>query len=277
VIVFGVIAIVFINYAKSSADAVQDYKQLFNNTGEIGIALIVFVKTLGNVFAFKAESYLVSIYAYLIILGIPISIYLSKPNENKDKYGNTLLLFFLFFGILNLIVLIVSHWVFLNDFGRRYYSISYVSLAIAVLLYFDLSVAKYKKLRIIILSVIVICGSLSSIRYFYYPQRIPPHYNQIKEFDKLGKAGIISGYWNSYINACVSPHLIKATPHDLSNVRNRKLIEDVFQQPKLYVLKVYWMEQYPDTMVQFNKTLVKKGEGFPIAGMDICEYEVIEP
>ncbi|MCF8297621.1 MAG: hypothetical protein K9J13_08785 [Saprospiraceae bacterium] len=276
-IVFSVLAYIFISYAKAHATVVPMYAHLFNNAEEIGITIKVILKTLGNVFLFRAECYVVSIYAYLLVLGIPTAILLSKKSDtSKSKAKYTAFYFFLIFAVMNLIVAIISHWVFLNDVGRRYFVITYMSFAVAALLYFDLSTAKFKVLRMIILFVIVLSGSFSSIRYFYIPKRISPAYNSIKEFDKLGKAGIIADYWNSYINACVSPDLIVATPHDKSDVRNGYLIDEVLNQPKLYILKVYWMDNYPDTLVQFNRTLIKKGQEFPIAGMDACEYVVLK-
>lgn len=276
IIAFGIVGLLFIIYAKEHATTVENYKQLFSNTKEIGITLKVIMKTLGKVFMFKSESLLVSVYTYLIVIGIPLSIILSKASDNIDKSKNTTFYFFLIFALLNFIVLIISHWVFANACGRRYLTITYMSFAIAILLYFDITTSKFKSLRMTILFVVVICGSLSSVIYFYYPKRIPPAYNAIKQFETLGQAGIIAEYWNSYANACGSPELIIATPHDKSDVRNPLLVDEVFNQPKLYVLKVYWMDDYPDTLLQFNRTLIKKGHEFPIAGMDVCEYEVVE-
>ena len=67
-----------------------------------------------------------------------------------------------------------------------------------------------------------------------------PRVEYSKEFESLGNIGVISEYWNSYITSCTNPELIKATPHDTSwAVRNYKIVDEVFNQDNIYIIRAY--------------------------------------
>ncbi|MCC7332613.1 MAG: hypothetical protein IT232_08400 [Flavobacteriales bacterium] len=90
----------------------------------------------------------------------------------------------------------------------------------------------------------------------------------------MGKIGIIAEYWNSYGTSFVNPNLIKATPHD-KIVSNSFLVDSVFSQPHIYLIKDGWLDFFPDTLNQFNHTLVKEGEMFFIGNCWVNEYKKI--
>ncbi|MEG2541578.1 MAG: hypothetical protein RSB59_07425, partial [Clostridia bacterium] len=58
-------------------------------------------------------------------------------------------------------------------------------------------------------------------------------------------------------------------------LKNPDLVDKVFPCPKLYIIKDMWMETFPDTIYQFGRALLKKGDAFTIANSNVCEYVII--
>ncbi len=42
--------------------------------------------------------------------------------------------------------------------------------------------------------------------------------------------------------------------------------------PRVFIIRDMWLDSFPDTIVQFNSTLVKSGDERFLAGSYICEY-----
>jgi hypothetical protein len=117
-------------------------------------------------------------------------------------------------------------------------------------------------------------GGLGTIYNFKFisPKSLRPTIKTASEFKSLGKIGLIAEYWNSYINSAPDPENIKATPHDRSAVRNQSLVDSVFCQPNIYVIRDMWMDFFPDTLKQFGYILVKDGNEFSLANCQVCKY-----
>ena len=123
----------------------------------------------------------------------------------------------------------------------------------------------------------VLTGAISSVYKFYYPKHVPSRIKVLSEFQSLGNIGLISEYWNSYLSATPDPVSIKATPHDKDYVRNFQLAEEVFHQPRIFIIKDMWMDSFPDTIHQFGRTLVRKGDKIYIGQCWINQYEISYP
>ena len=91
----------------------------------------------------------------------------------------------------------------------------------------------------------------------------------------MGNIGIIAEYWNAYMTASPDPLHIKVTAHDKDYVRNPDLVNEVFGQPKIYLIKDGWLESFPDTLVQFGRTLKKQGRSFHLADAWLNRYTVV--
>ena len=104
-----------------------------------------------------------------------------------------------------------------------------------------------------------------------------PRVEYSKEFESLGNIGVISEYWNSYITSCTNPNLIKATPHDTSwAVRNYKIVDEVFNQDNIYIIRDMWFETFPDSSKQFGRILIKDGSEFKIGDCKVCKYNLVK-
>lgn len=281
-ILIGIVGIYsFIRYAKSFATVVTQSYTKFNNWESIGTALEILKNELLNVLFFLNGDWLYTIFAWLTILFLA-SLIISYFNERIITLikTNRWVLFFALDFIVIFGVLLVSKWVFLNGMGRWYFVTSYISFSMLILLLFDNLQLSGRKRAVLssLFFAIVIIGSLSTVYHlkFIRPKSFQSQIDRKSELLTLGEIGIIGEFWNSYICACPDPAKIKATAHDKSNVRNLKLVDEVFAQPKLYLVRDMWMKEFPDTIEQFGFLLTKKGEEFRLADCVLCEYDKIK-
>jgi hypothetical protein len=277
IFIWVILGSVFILYAKSKATRIDVYSDHpFNNPGEVISSVQIIFQSLYKVFIFSSENFIESIYAWMLIPGLPI-IKLIIIFKNKGWFRNVDRKWFIFFlvnGILTLFVILISHWVFLNGVGRRYFVLVYISFAIVILLMVETTEKRKRRIMNVLLAVMILTGAISSVYKFYYPRHIPSRIKVLSEFQSLGNIGLISEYWNSYLSATPDPIHIKATPHDKDYVRNYKLVEEVFKQPRIFIIKDGWLDSFPDTIRQFGRTLVRKGDKFYIGECWINQYEI---
>jgi len=271
----------FIRYAKGSAtEAITDYMK-FNNWDTFLQGLVILKDRMIEIYNFQSIEIFYSLYAWFI-LGITLFMLISILNKNVHVPSNTQpwLIFFLLDFIIVFGVILLSKWVYLNSMGHWYFVASYISFSMVLLILFDnlkLSLSSYRIVAVI-LSLTILVGSLSTIHYlkFVRPKTLRSRIAVRSEFLNLGEIGIIGEYWNSYITACPDPSRIKATPHDKSTIRNPQLVDAVFSQENLYIIKDMWMDSFPDTLNQFGHVLVKEGNPFRIGDCNVNKYIIIE-
>ena len=272
-----IVGFLFIKYAKSFSPIHQSYSS-FSDFGNILNTFKQFFDSIFDMLLFRANELFTSLYTNLVLILIGILLFNRKKLKSKP---NRWFYFFLIEGFVLLFVILISSWTFENNVPRRYFTCAYISLSFALLLFLDASQLQNsltKKLRFFTFSIVLIggIGTLYNLKYIS-PKTLKPTVQTISEFKKLGQIGIIGDYWNSYLVACVDPDNIFATPHEFSYaVRKHELVDKVFQQKKLYLIKDMWMEEFPDTLSQFGRTLVKKGDEFLIGGCFVNEYRIFK-
>ena len=272
----AILGLLFINQAKSFSPIHQSYSS-FSDFGNILNTFKQFFESIFDMLLFRANEPFTSLYTFLVLILIGILLFNRKKLESKP---NRWFYFFLLEGFVLLFVILISSWTFENNVPRRYFTCTYISLLFALLLFIDGSQVQnnfIKKIRFYALFTVLIggIGTIYNLKYVS-PKTLKPTVQTISEFKKLGQIGIIGDYWNSYLIACVDPDNIIATPHEFSYaVRKHELVEKVFQQKKLYLIKDMWMEEFPDTLSQFGRTIVKKGDEFLIGGCFVNEYKVV--
>ncbi|MBI5541799.1 MAG: hypothetical protein HY951_17190 [Bacteroidia bacterium] len=267
----------FIFYAKSNSANRTDYT-LLSKPEEIIETFKIFAKSLNDIFLFKINETFTSIYSYLALFTVALFIWFSKNIRFKELLSKRLFIFLLIDVIVIFIVIMITKWTFMNGVPRRYFNCTYISLSVAILVLFEnleLSKIKYYLVKYVLLVTVIIgsFGTLFTVKYIWF-HPFKPYSEIISELDKLGEIGIIGDYWNSYICSINKPDVIKATPHDQACVRNYKLVDEVFKQEKIYLIKDLWFESYPDTIVQFGRTLIKQEEPFVLANATLCRYKL---
>lgn len=266
-----------IYYAKSHAIRVENYYD-FLDIRIFADSFRIFTGTMIDLFLFRIDEPFTSIYSYLILVFL-LFLMLKKGNIKYSKNQVKWIVIFTLDLILVFIIILTSKWANLNGIPRRYFGCSYISFWIIFLITFE-SLQRIKEIKLMngLLLLTVILGGLGTIYNYKYisPKKLTPTIKTVREFEKLGKIGIISEYWNSYLSSASNPSQIKATPHKDYNVRNQNLVDSVFAQHKIYVIRDMWMDEFPDTLEQFGYCLVKKGEEFRTGGSQVCNYSKIK-
>lgn len=267
----------FIFLAKTHAMKTTSYSEKYlNNFSEIRQSIGIFFRSILELFSFTVKDPLTGVYLISLAIAAIVLLIIRKHFLLKSNFVFNWSLFFLINAVLSIALLFHSHWAFLNGVNRRYFTVVYISLWLAFLFYADRKLIFKNKIISASLILVMICSLISGTYLLNFPVHLKPAVELAAEFKSLGKIGIISEYWNSYINACPDPDNIKITPNDHETYRSEKMIDEVFDQPKLYIIKDMWMETFPDTLEQFGYTLKKKGPQFFIGGCYTCQYEKIK-
>jgi hypothetical protein len=274
----GVLMTLFLVYAKSHAAHRTGHFASVNSWNEILRGLTIIRDAFAHVLSFRDKDLLTSIYTWLAPVLLVLLAVLALRKKVKIAPGQRRFFRYLVLdccGILGVILL--SHWVLINRMGRWYFVATYITLAMIVLIALeniDLPARKRRAIRMFAALIIVI-GSGSTFYNMKYVTAgtLRPTADLVGEFKQLGEIGIIAEFWNAYRSSCPNPETIKATPHDHSDVRKQFLVDEVFAQPKLYVIRDSWMKRFPDTLRQFGVKLARAGEPFFMGGCHICRYE----
>lgn len=263
----------FISFAKSQAPNGLNYATI--SSFEIVFKSInIFLKSVLDVFLFKINEPFTSVFAYLVLLVFGILFYYFKAVK-AIVFSNPVVCFFLLEAVGLFCAIMLSEWTFLNQVPRRYFACTYLSLAIFSLLVLQNIKFNKKYIKAIVLAVLLM-GATSGIYNigWVWPNTLAAKSNTVKQLENLGNIGIIGEYWNSYIYACNNPNKIKATPNHHCQVRNYAMVDSVFKQKDIYIVKDCWLKHFPDTLQQFNRTLFKNGIPIHIADADMCRYRV---
>lgn len=248
------------------------HSSLINGIEEFLDSIHIIALSIFNVITFNTVNFVFSIYANLSIATIVCALFLLwKTNNLKTNLKWTFLLTSISIAIL--LTILSSSWVFSNGVARRYFSGIYLLSWIILLLLIE-NGSTPKALKTLILLTVSI-GSISTVYHYKYisPKRLTSKYQIVKEFESLGKVGLIAEYWNSYGSSFFNPDLIKATPHDKSTVRNWDYVDSVLAQDKIYFIRDMWLDTFPDQIVQFGVKFIKVGEEQNIGDCWINQYK----
>jgi len=272
-LIFGTL---FIYYAKSNAVVESNYYDFFNIKIFVD-SFLIFKGTIVDLLIFKANEPFTSLYLYLIIALLSF-VFLKNNIIKYDK--NNLKWFFIFIIDLIAIFIIIlsSKWAYMNGVPRRYFICNYISFWIVFLITIEsIQSINYKNILMYLLLSTAIIGGVGTIYTFKYiwPKTLRPMVDVVGEIKQLGNIGIIAEYWNSYIISCIDPVRIKATPNDQSLVRKPELVNEVFKQDRIFLIKDMWLKSFPDTIIQFNHKLKRKGSEFFLGNCCLNEYVIV--
>ena len=274
----GIMACFFlIRFAKKFASVKAEHYLSINNIHGVKSAILTIAAAFGKLITFSTNEIFAGIYLYLVILFLILFLFFILrrkliPVLISDKW----LAFFLLDFIAIFSTFLLATWVLANGMGRWYFVASYISFSMTILISIDLLAANGYQLKFFrfFLFAVVLIGAISPVYSMKYisPKTLRPKAAVVGEFRQLGKIGVIAEYWNSYITSCPDPEMIKATPNDKSDVKNQALVDMVFEQKNLYVIKDLWMDTFPDTLEQFGYVLVKNGNQFRLGDCNVCKY-----
>lgn len=223
-----------------------------------------------------SEDLLLALGAWILLVIMIFGMYLIYRNRKSFLLFESVWMNFLLFDALaTLLVIFLAHWVLINEMGRWYFVAPYISIS----LLFLLLVEKFKLLSSksiysfsVILLLILGISSVTNVLHFNQG-KYTSYRSTAEELNELGEIGIIGDYWDAYRLSIANPDQVKSTPHDQSDVKNQALVSAVFAQPKIYLSKDMWMEEFPDSIVQFGVLLKKIGKERKLGGSTLCQYK----
>jgi hypothetical protein len=246
----------------------------FNDLSTTADSIKIFVGSVSDLLRFKSNEPFTSVYFYLVIL-FSGTLFAFREKIRIDKNQKKWFLFFVLDCVLIFGMIMISKWSYTNGVPRRYFTSNYITFWMALLLAFEhLAETNIKKmLRIaLMISVLVAGGGCIFNMKYIWPKSLKPRAEYVREFESLGRIGIIGNYWNSYINSVTRPEQIIATPDDRSSVRNLEMAYEVMKRDTFYIIRDSWMETFPDSLNQFGTQLYKNGEEFRMGDCFVCRY-----
>lgn len=269
----SIFVLIFIRKLKSKAIVSDWYNystKAFNSFDEIIETFFILMDSIKNELFFNGTYTIGTFYYWFLFISVFIGLYLLIRNPKKEYF------FILLTALAIFAMLLCSNWVFSNYVSRRYFSGLYFVWSLLFFLLFDKHVRKEKGLNII-LPIVLLIGSISTILHYasIHDGKFQSRYKELAPIESLGEIGIIGDYWYSYGISFRNPNLIIATPHEGNEAKNRKFIERVFKQPKIYLVKELWLEEFPDEVSQFGRKLQKVGSEISIANLTLCEYKLV--
>lgn len=267
----------FIYTAKLTAPAKTENFQSFNTLSDVGAAGSLLWESITDLLTGKNTDWLTPVFPWMVLILLTVLIVFSVKGKIRLTDENKKWLLFLRLDFLLVILVLFSlHWVLVNQMASRYFVASYITLLISTLIYAERVqlTAKIKRLFTCFLFAIAVVGSGSQFSYLlnFHPKTLRSAASETSAYEQYGQIGIIADYWLAYRHSCVNPEQIHATPHDMSDVKNRALVPEVFAQPRLFIIGDGWLQTFPDTLIQFKIPLKRKGKPFRIAGNSVCEY-----
>ncbi|MBD1848649.1 hypothetical protein [Leptolyngbya sp. ST-U4] len=292
------IGIAFIAYAKENAANTPSRYSTFNSFSEVQEIVAKLLSSVLRTITFKNTFFLTAprrvlflgIHAILVVVLIATIAYLiHRLRKHKSLTVSKWCYLFLLNAIASLILLPLSKWVYINGANLRYFTVSYISLWLAVLFFADGLKGANSKLMSLLLVLVALASSLSLPPRTYALNAPQPKIQELQEFQALGKAGFIGGYWSSYILCTVNPAQLNCTPFDeatnqspclpnpeqqkkVGRVRCRRCTKRVFESETIYLVKEKWLDEFPEEIQQFRHCLVKAGDAKKVGDYTIAPY-----
>jgi hypothetical protein len=184
-----------------------------------------------------------------------------------------------FFGLnalVNLALVLNSHWVYINHVDSRYFASVYIPLWLFTLLFFDRLNSFKTKPALVAILLIVILGSASSPNQVFSLKKPNSTFSDLRSLEKLAPAGFIGDYWTAYLMCSVDPKNLSCTPHQDKEVRCLRCVDRVLKAPVIYLIKEHWFDTFPREIQQFGRRLRKQGEVQKISGYTFAPYEIVQ-
>ena len=265
---------IFISWAKSlmvyraQYAVVGDWATIAKTTG-------IFLHTLGEALVYNPAEPFSVVYSYLLII-LLIMMVAGFRKIRFDPSTRKLLLIFVLDAVLLLGVILGSEFTLISNVPRRYFTCTYMASGMAILLLLDnMQIHGFRSVAVrLVAGLLVIAGAVGVVYTlkYQYPATLTPRSELSAEFRSLGKPGIIADYWNSYVVSCVDPENIKATQYDFSPVRNQGLADEVLLKKEIYVIGDGWLTEFPDSLCQFQRLLLRAGQPFVMGNSNVCLY-----
>lgn len=276
------LSLVGYKFAKSTAVELESYSTLFASPSDVVHSIFLQMDGLLKLATLETNKPFNAVLLYYIsaLLVIIFSMFFAKRYK-PSKLSLILLLSALgSWGIIHL-----SSWNALMAFPLRYYGTAYIFLFLFLLSVANDLLNKYSVSTRVLLTGLVVIQAFASLTFINTfstgsDGRLSRH--QAQELIDLQLQGegldslcVIGSYWNSYLLDALSEDVI-AIPRQGAHVRDFRYLNEALSYQDFLLIRNSWLESFPDTIVQFELSLMKSGKPSNISGIEYCRYRALD-
>lgn len=187
---------------------------------------------------------------------------------------NRLSKFFFLSAIGSFVLVTLSNWWMVSSYPLRYFAFSYFQFLLGLLFLVDSVKSKQWafSLPIGLIAFSTAWSGLFLVSYFTLQVPNRASKSEMLEISKMGDFGILGSYWNTYAIDAYSDK-IESTPNEGYAVRYKRGVEKVFENDSIMVIKNGYKEFLPDTLVEFQKTLIRIGPRKNLGNLEYAFYK----
>ena len=266
----------FISYAKEHALArTPGYNILFGTFASFKFGLKMYCLFFVKSILFEYQNTFTGIHNILLLL-ITLYLFFSSVKKYLLKERTVgMKEIFLFNAVIGFILLLLSHYVQVNDFQPWYFTYAYMYFVMYIAFAID---SKRGKTRIILSGLYLMALFSMSFQSFRIEKDLhtnnPGNFSldKIKKFKHIKDCGIIGDFWYSHILSINDPDSIPSTPNEIA-YKNEKMIPAVFKKSKILIIQNSWLDSFPDSLFIFGHLLKRNGEPFVQESIHFCFYK----
>ena len=266
----GALGILLLLVAKNQAQGVGEYLRVLASPTEIMLNLRAMGVWLADHLLFRVAEAGTSVAFWLTLAAVGTGLVLT-PLQGARASLTARALWWSAMGTL--VFLPLSHWVALMGTDPRYFIPVVVQGTLAGILTLQTSKAYRRMGWLLALAFLFsLAGYLQVVSAKDTLVEWKPSRQAIAELTQKTNKPALATYWIAYPYAALQPEEIVALPHDKEYVRNIHQLPSLLSSDTLVVIGNHWLETYPDTLVQFNHTLLRAGEPNHSGALHFCAY-----
>lgn len=276
----SLLGLALIIFAKQNSSAQNQNYSTFNTFQEAGQIVTKLINSLISTVSFQTYgNVFFSLHAIFALIILTYITYFLIFRAKIEIFQPSIWLYlFIISGIIGFILIIFSHWVYLNDGNLRYFVFVYLCCWLSALFFAEGLRGKTAQVLLTLLAITALLSSLSLPHYVFSLEKPPSTVQKMAALASLGKAGLIGNYHgSSYLLCSANPELLNCTPYDdpprnIERVRCWHCVEKVLNSPMIYLVKEKWLEDFPEQIEQFGQCLMKADNSQKIAGYTMAAY-----
>jgi hypothetical protein len=266
----GAVALLLLLVLKNQADNVGAYLQVWASPDEVVGNLQAMSRWTTDHLLFLVEEWGTSVAFILTLITVTLGALLPLWRWKTIPLIAQILWLT---GVCTLIFLPFSHWVALMGADPRYFIPAVAAFALAAVL--SAPPGQWSKGLAGIMTataVFSVVGFAQVVRVKGTLVEWKPARQTAAAWGQQSPYPAIATYWMAYPYAVLHSGEVVALPHDREYVRNAHQLSKLMQADTILVLGSFWLDHYPDTLVQFGQPLLRAGTPDTLEGWHGCVY-----
>lgn len=278
----SVLALFLLYQAKINAYWVESYHKLLAGPEDIAKSLSQNFEEMKILLTFQSSKFFNSYLAWTFIVLFGLRVYLYFRDKRKPE---GIVSIFSLAALGSWLLVHLSHWNAAMYMPLRYFAPAYLLALMALILSYNQRFSQFSWLRYLPLLMIPLIMNASYRIYRGFDLglsgRMERNHAEFIIFEALEERGldslgIIGSFWNSHLPDALSEQVV-AIPRKGDQVRNFRLLPLVKSQKDFIIVANHWLEELPDTLAQYDMTLLKVSDSKSIEEIEYAYYQKLIP